>query len=61
MSMLRKPTAKRKPSPRSSKAAFTAVCNLLFTGKSTRQENRVAVRHLLRQASRNLERSSEPR
>ena len=57
MTTLKRPAAKRKLSPRASEAAFTAVCNLLISGKSTREENRVAVRHLLREASRNLERS----
>lgn len=47
----------KKPGTCSSEAAFTAVCNLLFTGKSTREENRLAVRHLLRQASKSLEQS----
>lgn len=36
-------------------AAFMAACNLLLNGK-TREESRLAVRHLLRTASRNLER-----
>lgn len=50
-------TLAKKPAPRLSEAAFTAACNLLITGKSTREENRLAVRHLLRRAARNLERS----
>lgn len=51
-----KPAAKRKLPPHISEAAFTAVCNLLLTGKSTREEKRLAVRHLLRKAAGNLER-----
>ena len=51
----KRPAGKRKP-PRPSEAAFTAVCNLLIAGK-TPEENRLAVRHLLRQASRDLERN----
>jgi hypothetical protein len=57
MQRLKKTEGKRKQPPRASEAAFTAVCSLLFTGKSTREENRLAVRRLLREASRELERN----
>jgi hypothetical protein len=57
MQRLKKMEGKRKQPSRASEATFTAVCNLLIAGKSTREENKVAVRHLLREASRSLERS----
>ena len=48
--------AKRKPAPSPSEEEM-AVISFLFTRKPTREESRLAVRHLLRQASRSLERS----
>lgn len=52
MTTPKKTTGKRKPSR---EAAFTAVCNLLSTGKATREESRLAVRLLLRRASADLQ------
>jgi hypothetical protein len=57
MNTQKKTGGKRKLPPRPSDAAIRAARNLLVAGDSTREENRVAVRLLLRQASRNLERS----
>lgn len=52
----KKTAGERKPSPSPNEAECRAMYRLLFAAK-TREENRVAVRLLLRQASRNLERS----
>ena len=46
----------RKPAPKPTEAESRAVHRLLFTGKATKEESRAAVRDLLRQASRSLER-----
>ncbi len=58
MTTLKRPAAKRKPAPTPSEAEL-AVYSLLFTAKPTREELRMAVRLLLREASKSLDRSAE--
>lgn len=55
MNTHKKPAGKGKPASSPSKEEM-AVISFLFTRKPTREESRLAVRLLLRQASRNLER-----
>jgi hypothetical protein len=55
MTKLKKPNGKRKPAPTPSESEM-AVYSLLFTAKPTREECRMAVRLLLRQASKRLDR-----
>jgi hypothetical protein len=52
----KKTAGKRKPVPDPNEEAEMAVISFLFTRNPTREESRLAVRHLLRKASRNLER-----
>jgi hypothetical protein len=51
----KKPDTQRKPASSPSEEEM-AVLSFLFTRKPAREESRLAVRHLLRKASRNLER-----
>ena len=53
----KKPAGPGKPAPNASEEAEMAVLSFLFTRKPTPEENRLAVRHLLRKTSQNLERS----
>ncbi len=53
----KKPSGKRKPKNSPTEAEI-AVHSLLFTAKPTREERRMAVRLLLRQASESLGRSA---
>lgn len=57
MNTPKKPAGKRKPAPDPREEAEMAVISFLFTKKPTPEESGLAVRHLLRKASRNLERS----
>jgi hypothetical protein len=57
MTTLKKPNGQRKPAPNPSDAEM-AVYSYLIAANSTREERRLAVRHLLRQASKSLERGA---
>ncbi len=57
MHRLKKTAGKRKPAPRPSEAEM-AVYSFLFTARPTREERRMAVRLLLREASKSLERGA---
>ena len=52
-----KEAGNRKPAPRRGEAEM-AVYSYLIAANSTREERRLAVRHLLRQASKSLERGA---
>lgn len=55
MNTSKKPAAQRKPAPSPSEEEM-AVISFLFTRKPTREESRLAVRRLLREACKELER-----
>ena len=57
MHRVKEPTGKRKPALSSSETEFRAIDRLL-SNKATREETRTAVRLLLRQASKSLDRSA---
>jgi hypothetical protein len=56
MQRLKKTEGKRKPAPDPSEEAEMAVISFLFTRKPTPEESRLAVRRLLSEASKALER-----
>ena len=55
MASTKQPSGKRKPAPSPSEEEM-AVISFLFTRRPTREESRLAVRRLLREASKELER-----
>jgi len=56
MDCQKNPADPPKPAPKPTEAECRAVHRVLFTGKATPEESREAVRYLLRQASRSLDR-----